>query len=506
MVAKSLDKSKEAAAKNWRLSLNPAPLFEKIFSHLNFGGCKVKKVLKLIKDIKTVALEDKDRGIMKSYNVRQTLLWCAHERDHYTEDQLLLAILQKLSIFLKEGFLPSFLEEKRNLIFNLSQDQCKVGHHQLEEIIKRIEHWISSVHDCQQVQQRKLADLTSKLKVIPGVMQFTQPGFLAKRGAERIAEKFRTTAKNNEEQVFFDLRSLPKSDYGPQFRNNIEGLEYHLEKAVKALRVLLMEQNKAGEEEISGRLKEKPASVEDCEDKVNCCPLTTILNDDRTREENMFYAEENIEEFEKEAFFDMLSKMSVDQGDASLTCSLPNKEIISKSRQKVSAENIQVQGAVLKPAPLTLVGDGRLTPLALQADLSIELNVSLSLKVEILVKLLGSKVQLLPLLPVPESYAASLKGFGRVKLSVDLEVPNLQGDHARIGKPKTPTIVISFSDWEVDSLDLGVGKIARLNLAEVSSIVKDLLEKELGEQRCKWNTKQLEEKIQQILDDNSGQI
>ena len=205
MVAKSLDKSKEAAAKNWRLSLNPAPLFEKIFSHLNSGGCKVKKVLKLIKDIKTVALEDKDRGIMKSYNVRQTLLWCAHERDHYTEDQLLLAILQKLSIFLKEGFLPSFLEEKRNLIFNLSQDQCKVGHHQLEEIIKRIEHWISSVHDCQQVQQRKLADLTSKLKVIPGVMQFTQPGFLAKGAAERIAEKFRTTAKNNEEQVFFDL-------------------------------------------------------------------------------------------------------------------------------------------------------------------------------------------------------------------------------------------------------------------------------------------------------------
>ena len=52
MVAKSLDKSEEAAAKNWRLSLNSAPLFEKIFSHFNRYGCNVKKVLKLIKDIK----------------------------------------------------------------------------------------------------------------------------------------------------------------------------------------------------------------------------------------------------------------------------------------------------------------------------------------------------------------------------------------------------------------------------------------------------------------------
>ena len=115
-----MDKRKEAAAKNWRLSLNPASLFEKIFSHLNSGGCKAKKVLKLIKDIKAVALEEKDRGILKSYNVRQTLLWCAHERGYcnYTEEQLLLAILRRMSMFLREGFLPSFLEEKRNLIFS----------------------------------------------------------------------------------------------------------------------------------------------------------------------------------------------------------------------------------------------------------------------------------------------------------------------------------------------------------------------------------------------------
>ena len=136
MVAKSLDKNREAAAKNWRLSLNSAPVFEKVFSNLNSVGCSAKKVLKLIKDIKKVALEEADSGLMKSYNVRQTLLWCVQGNErHFTEDQLLLAILRKLSLFLKEGFLPSFLEEKRNLIFNLSKGQCKAGHLKIEEVI-----------------------------------------------------------------------------------------------------------------------------------------------------------------------------------------------------------------------------------------------------------------------------------------------------------------------------------------------------------------------------------
>ena len=95
MVAKSLDKNREAAAKNWRLSLNSAPVFDKVFSNLNSGGCSAKKVLKLIKDIKKVSLEEKDRGLMKSYNVRQTLLWCVQGSErHFTEDQLLLAILR----------------------------------------------------------------------------------------------------------------------------------------------------------------------------------------------------------------------------------------------------------------------------------------------------------------------------------------------------------------------------------------------------------------------------
>ena len=214
---------------------------------------------------------------------------------------------------------------------------------------------------------------------------------------------------------------------------------------------------------------------------------------------------EGIEEFttEKGVFRARLSKISVDPGDASLCCFLPDKEIISSGRQKVTAENIRVEGLLLRPAPLTLIEDGRLGPLALQADLSFELNVSLSLKVEILVKLFGSKFQLLPLLPVPESYEASLKGFGRVKLSVEVECQNVQGDqNAKIpGKPKTSTVVFSLNNWEVDVLDLGSLQLLQLlrqtdaTATRYSLIIKDYLKKGLEEQRCKWNTKQLEEKI-----------
>ena len=129
LVAKSLDKDVLKAATIWRLSLNPAPVFDKVTSHLLLQGCYAKKVLKLIKDIKKVALEGKDQDFLKSYSVRQALLHWADEKGEQkiTEADLLLAILQKVSMFLKEAFFPSFLEKKRNLVFNLTPERCREG-------------------------------------------------------------------------------------------------------------------------------------------------------------------------------------------------------------------------------------------------------------------------------------------------------------------------------------------------------------------------------------------
>ena len=476
MVAKSLDKNREAAAKNWRLSLNSAPVFEKVFSNLNSGGCSAKKVLKLIKDIKKVALEEKDRGLMKSYNVRQTLLWCVHrDEGHFTEDQLLLKVLWKLSLFLKEGFLPSFLEEKRNLIFNLSKEQCKAGHQKMEEVIQRLPYWINCVHDRQQEQQRNLTALATKLKTIPGAAHFVQPGFLAKVSATNISKKLYTTDKNNEKRHFFDTTSLPKSEYGPQFRNNIEGLEYHLEKAIVAVKALVMEQSN---------------TVSSVGEKNN---LATITHDTEK--------EVNIPlETEKETSNDILSNLSVGPGDVSLSCHLPDKEIVSRSRRKVTAEHIHVKGTSLRPTPLKPVADE--SNLNFEADLFLELNVSLSLKVEILAKIFGSKVQLLPLVSAPESFATHIKGIGKVNMTVNLEYQEKNMTGSQENRPKT---TISFGNLEVESVDLGNLHLLELlqrhnaetTASTYSSILTDHLNQELG--RCLWNTELLEKKIIQVV-------
>ena len=86
-------------------------------------------------------------------------------------------------------------------------------------------------------------------------------------------------------------------------------------------------------------------------------------------------------------------------------------------------------------------------------------------------------------------------------------------DHSRaeVGEePKTPKIVFSFNNWEVDSIDLGSLQLLQLlqntatTAATYSSIIKEYLQKELREQNCKWDTKRLEEKAKQILDCNTG--
>ena len=75
-MAKSLEKEKIRASITWRVSLNSAPLIEKLVTHFHKiePKCSVRKVLRLIKDIKNVALEGEEKEFLKSYNVKQALL------------------------------------------------------------------------------------------------------------------------------------------------------------------------------------------------------------------------------------------------------------------------------------------------------------------------------------------------------------------------------------------------------------------------------------------------
>ena len=81
LVAKSLEKEESRSSIIWRLSINSAPVMQKAIDHFEKldPKCSVKKVLRIIKDIKNVALSGKDKDFLKSYNVKQAMLWCIHE-------------------------------------------------------------------------------------------------------------------------------------------------------------------------------------------------------------------------------------------------------------------------------------------------------------------------------------------------------------------------------------------------------------------------------------------
>ena len=190
LVAKSLNKDATKAATIWRLSLNAAPVFEKLFSHLKQDRCNAKTVLKLIKDIKKVALKEEDKEFLKSYNVRQALLFCAHEMggSSITEAELLLEILKKVSSFLKSAFFPSYLEEKRNLVFKSSRERCREGHERLEEIIAEVDKWVAKVNEEQAAKKETLLRMSQRLRremsellvIRPMVVNWITSGFAGK--------------------------------------------------------------------------------------------------------------------------------------------------------------------------------------------------------------------------------------------------------------------------------------------------------------------------------------
>ena len=60
----------------------------------------MRKVLRLIKDLKNVALEGKEKDLLKSYNVRQALIWSIHENPSIkTEEEILISTLTKIIQF-----------------------------------------------------------------------------------------------------------------------------------------------------------------------------------------------------------------------------------------------------------------------------------------------------------------------------------------------------------------------------------------------------------------------
>ena len=186
LVAKSLEKEDSRSSIIWRLSINSAPLMQKAVDHFSqlCPPCSVKKVLRLIKDIKQVSLTGNEKDFLKSYNVRQAMLWTIHHNPGIaSEAELLTDTLRSLIQFYKEENLPSFLEPKRNLLFKMKRTGlCDTGATRVEEVLKNIETWIDAVKEKQARNVAGIDEVRKELAPMAKILLFPVV-------SERIAEK-----------------------------------------------------------------------------------------------------------------------------------------------------------------------------------------------------------------------------------------------------------------------------------------------------------------------------
>ena len=131
-------------------------------------------MLKIIKDIKNVALEGKEKDFLKSYIVRQALLWTIDKNPSIaTEEEILTQSLYTIIQFYHEGHFPSFLEPRRNLIFKLSKTKlCKVAENKVTNILAHLEEYMDKIKDVQAKTREDITEVRCHLSPLATFLQF----------------------------------------------------------------------------------------------------------------------------------------------------------------------------------------------------------------------------------------------------------------------------------------------------------------------------------------------
>ena len=160
-----MDKDATRASMIWRLSINSAPVMQNIFNHLG-SRCSARKILRLIKDIKNVALVGTERDFLKSYNVKQAMIWCLHQNpDIHSEPDLLVATLNKMLDFFEKKTLPSFLEPKRNLIYKMAKNgKLEDAKRRVIDILSNMESYLGQITAEQRRNRKGIEDVQQLIK------------------------------------------------------------------------------------------------------------------------------------------------------------------------------------------------------------------------------------------------------------------------------------------------------------------------------------------------------
>ena len=187
LVAKSLEKDENKCVKIWRLSLNYAPVLQVAYEYF-LPNCDIKKVLRLLKDIKQVALKEEEKDFMKSYNVKHALLWSVHENPKIkSEEQLLICVFKKIVEFYEKGHFPSFLEEKRNLVFKMSRTgKLERATNKIEKVSKNLTQYLRKIKRQQESNEKEVEKIRNILSYISPILLFP---FISKMATEMAMER-----------------------------------------------------------------------------------------------------------------------------------------------------------------------------------------------------------------------------------------------------------------------------------------------------------------------------
>ena len=166
-AAKSVCKNEGCSKITWRISLNPFPVLQKVVNVLEQEPwkCNMKKILKFIKDVKYVALDVSERHFLKSYIVKQAMLWFVdRNQDFESEMKILNGVLRVITQFYDQSFFPSFLEPSRNLIFKMvkEKEEAKASR-KIKDIIENLPNIVKDIVNWQKAQRESLDDFRKEL-------------------------------------------------------------------------------------------------------------------------------------------------------------------------------------------------------------------------------------------------------------------------------------------------------------------------------------------------------
>lgn len=165
LVAKTSKKEEETSCVTWRLSISPMDIFNKDV----YPGCDVTRVLTILKDLRKIGLSSGRKKFVRSYCMKNVILWCINEDQQHGMDEykLIKLVLQKLTVYYRQNFMPDFFDDACNLIEDIPEQEFETIANIIDNIGSNINEMITRCLAEQNIQREAYKATIEKSGVLP---------------------------------------------------------------------------------------------------------------------------------------------------------------------------------------------------------------------------------------------------------------------------------------------------------------------------------------------------